>query len=66
MKFIKSSKMQEICDDITIGLTLGEANELIETLQDIIDNPGTHHHISSNDYKSELTVFYMIKNRLII
>jgi len=44
-------------DQVTIYLTKLEAKELVDSLENLINKPkGNHHHISSNDYKKEITV----------
>ena len=44
-------------DRVVIYLTKLEAKELIDSLESLLDSPlGNHNHISSNDYKKEVTV----------
>ena len=43
---------------VGLGLTLSEAHELRDSLDDLLTSPpGRHEHISSADYQVELTVW---------
>lgn len=44
-------------DNVSIFLTKAEAYQFISYLSQLLDNPKLHHaHLSSSDYKKEITV----------
>ena len=45
-------------DNVTLYLTMSEAKELRDSLDDVIMNPraGYHAHVSNEDYQKEITV----------
>ena len=50
-------KNNAVLATVTLCLTPEEAKELMDSVADLIANPETHHHhISSNDYQTEITV----------
>ena len=44
-------------DQVFLYLTKSEAGELVDSLESLLDSPtGNHNHVSSSDYKKEITV----------
>ena len=55
---ILNLKEKKTLDLLSIFLTKNEAIQLIEYLEDLIQNPSHQHsHLSSDDYKKEITVW---------
>jgi hypothetical protein len=45
---------------VGLGLTESEARDLVDVLSDLLErgvDNSTHHHVSSSDYQTELTVW---------
>lgn len=56
MKILNEDENKSL-DQVTIYLTLAEAQELRDSLESLLSNPiGHHEHIPNNDFSKELTV----------
>ncbi len=52
-------------NQVTIFLTKSEAKEMIDSLQELISNPGENHqHVSSEDFQKEITICIYDQNSL--
>jgi len=52
-------------DRVILYLTASEAHELIDSLQNLLENPTQHHsHVSDKNYQKEITVCVYDTNNL--